>query len=213
MSYPINLNLKDKKCVVVGGGSVAERKVFGLLASSAEVTVISPKITENLRILANEKKIIWLQDNYKSGMAKGFFLLIAATNDEGINILAINEAKSLGALVNAPTNPSFSDFSVPAALRLGDLTIAVSTEGISPALSRIIKEEIGEFLPKNISEWLKILKKVREEMKVELKTSKDREKFWRRALNKKVFALLKEGRLKEAEVELKNGVSGDGTEP
>ena len=213
MSYPINLNLKDKKCLVVGGGSVAERKVSGLLAAGGEVTVISPEITENLKILANEKKIIWIQDAYKSGMAKGYFLLIAATNSEEANILAINEAKSFGALVNAPANPALSDFSVPAVMRRGDLSVAITTEGISPALSRIIKEEIGEFVPKNIDKWLEFLKDIRKDMKEKLKTSKDRENFWRKALNKKIFTLLKEGRLKEAEVELRDGVSCDWAKP
>ena len=213
MSYPINLNLKDKKCLVVGGGSVAERKVSGLLVAGGEVTVISPEITENLKILANEKKIIWIQDAYKSGMANGYFLLIAATNSEEANILAINEAKSFGALVNAPANPALSDFSVPAVMRRGDLSVAITTEGISPALSRIIKEEIGEFVPKNIDEWLKFLKDIRKDMKEKLKTSKDRENFWRKALNKRIFTLLKEGRLKEAEVELRDGVSCDWAKP
>lgn len=213
MSYPINLNLNGKKCAVVGGGSVAERKVSGLLAAGGAVTVISPEITENLKILANEKKIIWIQDAYKSGMANGYFLLIAATNSEEANILAINEAKSFGALVNAPANPALSDFSVPAVMRRGDLSVAITTEGISPALSRIIKEEIGEFVPKNIDEWLKFLKDIRKDMKEKLKTSKDRENFWRKALNKRIFTLLKEGRLKEAEVELRDGVSCDWAKP
>lgn len=213
MSYPINLNLNGKKCAVVGGGSVAERKVSGLLAAGGAVTVISPEITENLKILANEKNIIWIQDAYKSGMARGYFLLIAATNSEGANILAINEAKSFGALVNAPANPALSDFIVPAVMRRGDLSVAITTEGISPALSRIIKEEIGEFVPKNIDEWLKFLKDIRKDMKEKLKTSKDRENFWRKALNKRIFTLLKEGRLKEAEVELRDGVSCDWAKP
>lgn len=207
MSYSINLNIQNKKCTVIGGGGVAERKVLGLLAAGGLVSVISPEVTEKLKILADEKKIIWIRSVYKSGMANGYFLLIAATDNESANKLAVSEAKSFGVLVNAPANPELSDFSVPAVMRRGDLSVAVTTEGISPAFSRVIKEEIAGFLPKNVDEWLKILKKVRDEMKEKLKTSRDRENFWRRALNKRVFALLKEGRLKDAEVELKNGVS------
>lgn len=201
--YPVNLNLEGKKCLVVGGGGVAERKVASLVESGAKVTVIAPSVLTSLNNLAGEGKITLIDDIYKSGMAKGYFLAIVATDDENANKLAISEAKSFGALVNAPTTPEFSDFTVPAVINRGDLTVAVSTNGISPALSRKIKEEISEFLPKNIGGWLKIIKNIRKEAKSKLASSKDRENFWRRALNKKVLRLLKEGRIKEAEAELK----------
>lgn len=213
MPYPINLNLIGKKCLVIGGGSVAERKTLSLIEAKAEVTLISPIITEKLKDLVNENKLTYIEDTYKSGMVDGYFLLIAATNDEAANKLAIKEAKELKILVNAPANPELSDFTVPAVIKRGDLTVAVSTEGISPAFSRTIKEEISEFLPKNIEAWLNILKKIRLEIKEKFKTSKEREEFWRIALNKRIFELLKKGKLKEAEAELKNGFSGNGIKP
>lgn len=209
MDYPINLNLNGKKCLVIGGGSVAERKILSLIETGAKITVVAPSALTTINNLALDKKITWICDIFESGMTKGYFLTIVATDDDKVNKLAIEEAKSFGALVNAPANPELSDFSVPAKIRRGDLTVAVSTNGISPALSRIIKEEISEFLPKNISEWIKIIKRVRNEGKEKLKSSKDRENFWRKALNKRVFKMLKEGKLKEAEAELKDGFSRD----
>ena len=199
--------------MAIGGGEVATRKVLSLVEADAKITVISPVVTEKINELATERKIVWINDVYKSGMAKGYFLTIVATNNDEVNKLAIAEAKSFGALVNAPANPELSDFTVPAAIKRGDLTVAVSTGGISPAFSRIIKEEISDFLPNNIDEWLKIIKRIRNEGKERLKSSKDREKFWRKALNKRIFELLKEGRLKEAEAELENGFSCNGIEP
>jgi len=213
MLYPINLNLNGKKCLIVGGGEVATRKISSLIETGAKITIISPVVTEKINELVKEKKIIWIDDIYKSGMAKGYFLTIVATNNDEVNKFAIKDAKNFGALINAPANPELSDFTVPAAIKRGDLTVAVSTDGLSPAFSRMIKEEISEFLPKNTEEWLKIIKRVRNKGKERLKSSKDREKFWRKALNKRIFELLKEGRLKEAEAELEHGFSCDGVKP
>lgn len=191
---------------------MGERKVSSLIEAGARITLISPVVTEKLAAFAKDKKITWIKDTYKSGMAKGYFLLIVATSDFEANMLAIREAREAGILVNAPANPEFSDFTLPAVIKRGDLTVAVSTDGISPAFSRFIKEEIAEFLPKDIEEWLKILKSARASVKEKLLTSKDRENFWRKALNKRIFALLKDGDLKKAEAELKHGFSCNGIE-
>lgn len=211
MRYPINLNLENRKCLVIGGGKVAERKILRLVDANADITVISPVITEKLAELAEQKRISWINDVYRKGATKGYFLLIAATNNKEANFFAICEAKKYNVLVNAPDNPELSDFSAPAVARRGDLLITVATEDISPAFSRIIKEEILDFLPKNIDEWLKVLKRIRGEMKEKLNSSREREFFWREALNKRVFELLKEDKLKDAEVELENVISRNRT--
>ncbi|MBR3622245.1 MAG: bifunctional precorrin-2 dehydrogenase/sirohydrochlorin ferrochelatase [Selenomonadaceae bacterium] len=209
MNYPINLKLNNRKCLVVGGGHVAERKVLKLIRAGAKVTIISPALTETLHKLAGDGVIKWIADNYKRNAAKGFFIVVAATNDEDVNNEAISDARSYGAIVNAPSNPAESDFFVPAVLRRGDLTVTISTEGASPAFARIMKEELSKFLPENLSEWLVRLRKIREELKNIIDGSKNREDFWKTALSAEVLRLLRDGKLNDAEVELRNGFSRD----
>ncbi|MBO6179104.1 MAG: bifunctional precorrin-2 dehydrogenase/sirohydrochlorin ferrochelatase [Selenomonadaceae bacterium] len=209
MNYPINLKLSNRKCLVVGGGRVAERKVLKLIRAGAKVTIISPILTEKLHKLVSDGEIKWIADNYKKNAAKGFFIVIAATNDEDANNEAISDARSCGAIINAPSNPAESDFFVPAVLRRGDLTVTISTEGASPAFARVMKEELAKFLPENLSEWLVRLRKIREELKNTIDGSKNREFFWKKGLNADVLRLLRDGKLNDAEVELRNGFSRD----
>lgn len=140
--YPICLDLEAKACVVVGGGRVAERKVQGLLSCSARVTVISPRLTENLQQLHAEGRIEWVEREYRQGDLVLAFLVIAATDDEETQKKVYEEATAKNLLLNVADVPQRCNFILPATARSGDLAISVSTAGKSPALARKIRMEL-----------------------------------------------------------------------
>ncbi|MBU0945338.1 MAG: bifunctional precorrin-2 dehydrogenase/sirohydrochlorin ferrochelatase [Proteobacteria bacterium] len=140
--YPVNLVIKDQLCLVIGGGSVATRKVTSLLACGAAVRVISPQAKKRICELAESGVLEWQQRKYRHGDLQGARLVFAATDSHDIQDLIIAEANAAGILVNVVTRPEACTFQVPAALRQGELLITVSTGGGSPALATRIKQEL-----------------------------------------------------------------------
>ena len=140
--YPVTLNISGRLCVVVGGGRVAERKIFSLLKAGAQVRAVSPQLTEALHELAAAGQIIWLARCFQAGDLAGAMLVFAATDSRQVNKLVAQEAEAGGQLINVADAPDQCGFQVPAVLRQGDLTIAVSTNGKSPALSARIRKRL-----------------------------------------------------------------------
>lgn len=140
--YPICLDLEGRECIVVGGGRVAERKVMGLLSCAARVTVISPALTEELQQRSADSTIQWVAREYRQGDLKGAFLVIAATDDEETQKQVYEEAAHRNLLLNVADVPQRCNFILPATVRRGDLVIAVSTAGKSPALARKMRMEL-----------------------------------------------------------------------
>lgn len=163
--YPVSLNIKGRKCVVVGGGEVAQRKVKMLLEHGATVTVISPELGPGLVQLAEHGEIEALNREYQTGDLKDSFIVIAATDDSNTNRQIVREAGERAVLVNVVDDAQNSDFIVPSFLRRGDITIAVSTAGCSPALARKIRTG----LEKNFGEEYAALAQLLNEMRAELK--------------------------------------------
>lgn len=204
--YPVNLHLAGRPCAVIGGGTVAERKTEGLLAAGASVTVISPQLTPGLAAWVRQRRIRHLAKSYQTGDGQGFFIVICATSDEAVNRLAAAEARDNGALVNVVDAPELGDFSVPAKIEHGDLLLTVSTGGKSPALARRLREELAEHYGPEYGVYITMLERIRNQLKTELASSKAREVFWRQALNAEVLALLKQGKIKEAEARIKHAI-------
>jgi precorrin-2 dehydrogenase / sirohydrochlorin ferrochelatase len=136
--YPIFLDLSGRRCVVVGGGEVANRKARKLLQARARVVVISPEIRAELESVAVEIQ----RRPYREGDLEGAHLAFAATNSREVNAAVAREAKARGVPVNVADEPSEGDFAVPSTLRRGRLQVAVSTGGASPTLARRIREEL-----------------------------------------------------------------------
>ena len=130
--YPINVNIKGKRCLIVGGGQVAERKVEGLLKAGAKVVVISSRLTPKLKRLSDRGIIMNIARNYRKGDLKGAVLAFGATNDPGINRRILREAREEGVFLNAVDDPQNSDFAVPSLVCRGDLLISISTGGKKP---------------------------------------------------------------------------------
>ncbi len=159
--FPVFLNVRRKKCVVVGGGQVAFRKVRMLLDCGASVTVISPVLRRDLTELANRKSIQVIRRSYKLGDLKGASIVIAATDAKETNRKVAKEAGRVGALVNVVDDPKPSDFIVPSLLRRGDLTITISTGGMSPALARKIRTRLEESFGEEYALLVSLVEEVR----------------------------------------------------
>jgi precorrin-2 dehydrogenase len=136
--YPIFLNLDGKRCVVVGGGEVANRKAGKLLQTRASVAVISPEVKPELESMAVEVH----RRPYKEGDLEGAFLVFATTDRRAVNAAVAREARERGIPVNVADEPSEGDFALPSTLRRGHLQVAVSTGGASPTLARRIRREL-----------------------------------------------------------------------
>lgn len=145
--------------MVFGGGRVAERKVKPLLKAGAAVTVISPDITAGIEALVSSGVIEYKPRKYRKGDAEGAFLVIAATSDEKVNGKI---SKDVHGLVNAVDMPDYSSFIVPSVVRKGPLSIAISTSGISPSLSRTIRLALEEHIPDAAAKYLGYLRGVRQ---------------------------------------------------
>jgi len=142
--YPLFLNINGKRCVVFGGGQVALRKVRVLLEHGAKVEVISPALCPELAQLADDGEIKVLLRKYRGGDLKGAFVTIAATDDSEINLKVARQAQRHAILVNVVDDAENSNFILPSYVRRGDVIIAVSTAGKSPALARKIRTRLEE---------------------------------------------------------------------
>jgi len=199
--YPMFLNISRKKCVVVGGGQVARRKVRALLEHGASVEVISPDPCPELNKLVETGEVKVLRRRYQAGDLQGAFLAIAATDNSEINQQVIKEAQGKAVLVNAVDDAENSDFIVPSYLRRGDMTIAVSTAGRSPALARKIRARLEKELGDEYASLVNLIGEVRAEARRQgIKVSGDE---WQEALDLDLMiGLLKKGDVEKARASL-----------
>jgi precorrin-2 dehydrogenase/sirohydrochlorin ferrochelatase len=162
--FPIFLKLTNRPCIVIGAGHLAESKIESLQAANARVTVISPAASDRIVSMANSGEITWHQREYAPGDLAGQFLVVAATNVPAVNRAVFSEAESTGILINAVDDPPFCDFYFPSVVRRGDLQIAISTAGHSPALAQRLRKEINAILPLDTGDWLAELGNLRREV-------------------------------------------------
>lgn len=141
--FPINLDIRGRRVVVVGGGTVSARKCLSLLDAGARITVIAPELDDRLMALLEQGEISHLARGFAPGDLAGAFLVFAATDSPAINAAVAEEAKARGILADIADAPELGDFTLPAIARRGDLQIAVSTGGKSPALARRIRDELA----------------------------------------------------------------------
>ena len=198
--YPVFLEMKDRPCVVVGGGAVAERKVEGLLASGARVTVISPDLTPALAALREEGRLHHIARPYREGDLEGCEMAVVATDDGAANTEVAREGRRRRVWVNAVDDPDNCDFILPSVVRRGDVVIAASTGGASPALARRLREELEAFLSDEYAPLAELLRDVRQELRSRGITVDP--ETWQRAINGSLRTLLAQGRPGEARAHL-----------
>ncbi len=158
------LDVKERDAVVVGGGQVAHRKVVGLLQAGAHITVISPKVNENIRNLSMKNLLVWKEKVIEEKDIQGAFIVIAATNNQQVNERIASYAGE-HQLINVVDHQKKSNFHVPAKLERGALTISVATGGASPTLAKVIRDELAERYSYEYEDYLTFLSIVREKMK------------------------------------------------
>jgi siroheme synthase-like protein len=163
--YPIFLDLTDRPCLVVGGGPVAEGKVRGLLAAGARITVVSPTLTPLLSRLAAEGALACLARAYEPGDLAGMALALAASGDRAVSAAVLAEGRARGVWVNAADDPDRCDFFLPALLRRGTLAVAVSTGGVSPALTRAVRDALERHFPAELGALVDVVGEVRREVR------------------------------------------------
>jgi len=212
--YPVNLNLSGRQCLVVGGGNVAERKAAALLDSGACVTLISPEVTPNLLAWVSQGRLIHCPRVYATGDAKGYMLVMCATDSPAVNEQAAMEAKQSGALVNVADTRALCDFTLPARLQRGGLSIAVSTGGQSPALARELRNELSGKYGPEYADYLEIASRLRREWQGTCVSSDERCQRWEemKGFDPEVLELLRQGRKAEAEVRFRHGIGCLGTQ-
>ncbi|MGH4122020.1 MAG: precorrin-2 dehydrogenase/sirohydrochlorin ferrochelatase family protein [Clostridium sp.] len=169
--YPMMIDIKNKKCLVVGGGNVAYRKVNELIEYGAKVTLVSMGINENINSLVDNKSIIYIEDSYKSEYIKEVFIVIAATNDRGINSKIAKDCEKKDILVNVVDDLESSRFIVPAKVKRGDLTITVSTNGKCPFYSKLLRKKLDLQFDDSYSIFVNILGDFRKELLLNIDSS------------------------------------------
>ena len=189
--YPAFLTLAGRRCVVVGGGAVAERKVRGLLAAQADVLVVAPDIVPALDDLASRAAIRVERRVYCEGDLDGAMLVVAATDVRAVNEAVVRAARAVGALVNVVDDPAACDVTVPAVVRRGDVTLAVSTGGRSPGVARYLREELADWLSDERLALLDLVADVRDELRA-AGTNPGPER-WRQAVRSNILPMLATG--------------------
>ncbi|TEU13560.1 MAG: bifunctional precorrin-2 dehydrogenase/sirohydrochlorin ferrochelatase [Anaerolineales bacterium] len=192
--YPITLvALDDARCVVVGGGAVAARKVAGLRQAGARPIVISPTLCPELESQAAQGEIEFIRRSYRQGDLTEAWLVIAATDAPAVNEAVFREAQAVGCLVNVVDDPARCSFFVPAVVRQGALTIAVSTGGQSPALSRRIRQQLESLFDPAYGLLLDLLGRLRPTVQAAIPDPERRVAFWRRLLDSDALDRLRAG--------------------
>ncbi len=160
--YPAFLDLQGLSCLVVGGGQVGERKVKTLLSCGAKVHLVSPELTPFLEEEVRQGRVRLLAPEFLPEHLEGMFLVIGATDDPEVNQRIGSEARSRNLLCNIVDRPRECSFIVPSQVRRGDLVIAVSTGGRSPALAKKIRQDLENLFPDIYSSYVALLGRVRE---------------------------------------------------
>lgn len=206
MSYPINLDVEDKICVVLGGGHVAHRKVRGLLEARAKIFVIAPALCDELKILFEDQKIIWMERSYEYGCLPRGALLIAATDDPEVNREAALEAIEKNMLVNVAAGSVEGGlrFENPSTIRRGKFLLTISTGGASPALSKFMRRELEKIFDEDFGRRLEVIESLRATVKQMIDDPDVRIEFWRQIMNEKIFSPM--GDSEELEANIRNAL-------
>ncbi|MDK2986028.1 MAG: precorrin-2 dehydrogenase [Clostridia bacterium] len=192
--FPIYLSLKNKDCLVVGGGKVAQRKVQSLIAAEASVRVISPKITSDLLKLVHEGKIFWKQKKFHAEDLENPFIVISATDDENVNKEVATLCMEKNIPVNVVDDPPKCTFHIPAVVRRGDFALAISTAGKSPMLAGKLRRQLEFQFGEEYEIYVQLLGEMRERILKEIPEENKRRKIFKRLVDSDLLDLIKEGK-------------------
>ena len=199
--YPIFIETKGRRVIVIGGGNVGAEKVRGLLAGEADLTVVSPQLIPELQEHKDAGRIRHIERAYQeSDLDDGYEFIMVATDDGAINAAVAAAGKRRGIWVNAADDPTNCDFILPSVVRKGKITLAASTSGTSPALARRLREELDAYLTEDMPALADLLAEVRQEIrKLGIKVEND---TWQYAIDGQLRVLLAQRRYGQARARL-----------
>jgi len=192
--YPVNLDIKGKNCLVVGGGTVGTRKIKTLLSCHARVTTISPLFTDDILKLDNPNLTIHKRD-YSSSDIEGMFIVICATDNSQLNLKIADDAKQKNILCNIIDNPSGCNFTLPSVIERGDLMVTVSTGGKSPLFAKKLKGELLEKFGPEYGDLLKVMGKIREKIVTESNNPEGNKELFERIIEGGLLEMIKNRRV------------------
>ena len=205
LGYPVNLVVAGRRCVVVGAGRIAARKVDGLLTAGADVHVVAPSLGDQVRAWRGEGRITVAERAFESADLDGAWLATAATDDHAVNHAVFEAGDARGVWVNAADDPDNCSFTLMSVIRRGDLVVTVGTGGRSPALATWLKERITAELGPEYETMVGLLSDARDAMQAEGRSTEEAD--WKRALDSGMLDLIRAGRVDDAKELLRSCLS------
>ncbi len=202
--YPIYLNVKGKKCVIIGGGKVAYRKACSLREAGADTVVVSPEFCSEI---ADDGGFDLVKESYDERFLDGALLAIASTDNESINQKVALDAGKRDIIVNVVDYPELCSFIVPSTISRGDLCLSISTGGASPAVSKRIREELEGMFGVEYEGYLILLNKMRDVAMSDVKDKAKRRKILQRLAEKDILDIVKGKGVKDAEAKMREIIS------
>ena len=199
--YPVNLRLDGRRCLVVGGGAVATRKVLGLLEADAIVHVIATTVAPAIRALANEgRRVTWDERPYRPGDLDSYRLVVTTTHDPAVNRQVFDEGEARGIWVNSADDPDNCSFTLPSRIRQGSLLVTFATGGRSPALATWLRRRFSDEFGPEYATLVDMLAVEREDIRAAGGSTEGLD--WQGALDSGMLDLIREGHLAEAKERL-----------
>ncbi|MDZ7833328.1 MAG: bifunctional precorrin-2 dehydrogenase/sirohydrochlorin ferrochelatase [Desulfobacterales bacterium] len=190
--YPVNLNISGRKCLVVGGGGVASRKVGSLLDCGAAVTVVSPAFSETIQNMADHPRVQLVERPYESRDLNGMFLVIGATDDMALNRRIHADAENRQMLCNIADVPEVCNFILPSVIRQGDFILTISTSGKSPAFARHLRRQLQDAYGPEYDRFLKLMGAVRKRLLAEAHAPEAHKHLFNRLIEKNLLDLIRQ---------------------
>lgn len=202
--YPVSLDLSGRSVLVVGAGAVAARKAFGLLAAGAQITVVAPEAVPEITEAADNGTLRWHRRTYRRGEVASYRLAVAATGDPAVNGQVYWDAEAAGIWLNAADDPERCSFTLPAVVRRGDLQVAVSTNGRSPAVAAWLRRSLEDSIGPEHAALLALAAEVREDLRAERGTTETPD--WEAALDNVLLDLIRSDDLDGARLRLRRAL-------
>jgi siroheme synthase-like protein len=211
--YPIFLDIEDRDVVIIGGGPVCERKAETMMKYGARVTVVAPTFTDQIAQWAKSGALKIRKKKYDAADLDGASIVIASTDDEGVNTQIASDCRKRKIPVNVVDVTHLCEFIVPAIVESGSIQLAVSTGGKSPALARTLKEDLQKFVGPEYAEINDLLGTLRPSAKRVLPTDVDRKRFFDGIIARGVLDMVRQGKRREAYAAIARACAEAGVEP
>ena len=203
MKFSVNLDMRDRRVLVVGGGTVGKRKIAALIDTGAKIEVVSPEVLPDIEKWQADGKLIWRKRAFRSEDIRDKEFVFCTTNQREMNQEIARLARQEKAWVNVSDCPFEGNLFIPASYQQGNLRLTVSTDGESPGVARQVRQKLEEDFGPEWAEYLELIRRLREEFK-EMGTPKEREQFWRKILQMDFVVMIKEGQIRQVEGKIRD---------